>query len=62
MDKKILKEIREDNFPNFNRLDEAQKIEIMRSWNREQWTKFCMQNTVPEKEVFDPILKLIDSE
>ena len=60
MEKKLFEEISNGVFTNFNELNEAHRIEIMKNWNQEQWIKFRMQNTVSEEEVFEPILRLID--
>lgn len=49
-----------EEFAYLNNLDEDKKIEIMKSWDRETWIRFRMQNTVSEQEVFDPIMKLIE--
>lgn len=62
MDTKISEEVKKGNFSNFNNLDEDDQIEIMKSWDKDMWIKFRMQNTVSEEDVFEPILKLIDSE
>ncbi len=62
MNNRILEEIQSGDFTNFNMLSENQQIEIMKKWDGQQWIRFRMQNTVSEKDVFDPILKLSDEE
>ncbi len=62
MNNRILEEIQSGDFTNFNMLSEIQQIEIMKNWDEQQWIRFRMQNTVSEKDVFDPILKLSDEE
>lgn len=49
-----------EEFAYLDNLDEDQKIEIMKRWDRQTWIRFRMQNTVSEQEVFDPIMKLIE--
>lgn len=61
IDKNILEEIQKGDFSNFNMLNENQQIEIMKKWDRNMWIKYCMQNTVSEEDVFEPIFKLIDT-
>ena len=60
--RKISEKIQGGDFSNFNLLDEDPQIEIMKSWNQDMWIKFRMQNTVSEEAVFEPIIKLIDSD
>lgn len=62
MNNRIFEEVQNGNFSNFNKLNENQKIEIMKKWDRSMWIKFRMQNTVSEREVFDPIFDFIDSD
>ena len=62
IDDKLFEELRNGNFSNFNMLNDNQKIEIMKKWDRHMWINFRMQNTVSEREVFDPLYDLIDSE
>lgn len=62
MSEKIFEEVSNGNFTNFNKLNEAQQIDSMKTWNQEMWIKYCMQNTVSENDVFDPIIKLIESD
>ena len=59
IDNKLCYELQNGDFSNFNKLNENQQIDIMRHWNKEMWIKYCMQNTVSEEEVFDPIFRLI---
>lgn len=61
MTNKIFEEVQKGDFSNFNRLNEKQQVEIMKNWNSVQWIKYRMQNTVSEEDVFNPILKLIES-
>ena len=60
IDNKLYYELQNGDFSNFNKLNENQQIDIMRNWDREMWIKYCMQNTVSEEEVFDPIFRLIE--
>ena len=60
--KKINHEILQNNFKVFNDLSELGQKEIMKTWDNEHWIRYCMQNTISEEEVFDPILKLIEEE
>lgn len=62
MDNKILEEISKGIFINFNKLDEEQQINLMKTWNQDIWIKYCMQNTVSENDVFDPIMNLIEAD
>lgn len=62
MNNRIFEEIQNGDFSNFNRLNENQQVEIMKNWNRDQWIKFRMQNSVSEEDVFNPIIKLIESD
>lgn len=59
--KKIIEEIQHGDFSNLNKLSESQQIELMKTWDRSRWIKYCMQNTITEEEVFKPIFKLIES-
>lgn len=59
--KKIIAEIQHSDFSNLNKLSESQQIELMKTWDRSMWIKYCMQNTITEEEVFEPIFKLIES-
>lgn len=58
----LFEEISNGDFKNFNNLEEEQQIEVMKSWNQDMWIKYCMQNTVSEDDVFDPIMRLIDED
>ena len=59
-DNKLCYELQNGDFSNFNKLNENQQIDIMRHWDRKMWINYCMQNTVSEEEVFDPIFRLIE--
>lgn len=50
------------NFSQFNQLREDDKASIMKTWPRETWVDYCMQNSVSEEDVFEPILKLIEQD
>lgn len=50
------------NFFQFNQLSEDDKASIMMTWPRETWVYYCMQNSVSEEDVFNPILKLIEED
>ena len=58
--KQINQEILKEDFATFDSLTEPERIEVMKSWNRELWIKFRMRNTVTEEEVFDPLFKMIE--
>lgn len=51
-----------EEFSFLDNLDEESKIEIMKNWDKSTWINFCMQNTVSEHDVFDPIFKLIEED
>ena len=34
----------------------------MKSWNKDQWIKYRMQNTISEEECFGPVLKHIQED
>ncbi|MCH5233751.1 MAG: hypothetical protein J1E16_00515 [Muribaculaceae bacterium] len=58
--KQINQEILKEDFATFDSLTEPERIEVMKSCNRELWIKFRMRNTVTEEEVFDPLFKMIE--
>lgn len=55
-------EFQNGDFSRLALLTEEEQAAIMREWSKDTWVKYCMQNTVSEKEVFEPIFKLIDND
>lgn len=58
--KNILKEDGSVDFDKFNLLTESEQVSYMERWTPQQKMEFLMQNTISEKECFDPIFRLID--
>ena len=55
----LLEEIDRGDFTRFNNLDEIKQGEIMKSWNEDKLMKYYMQNTISERECFEPVIKII---
>lgn len=58
----LLEEIDKGDFKRFENLSEPQQNKIMKTWNRQQWIKYRMQNTISDEECFGPVLKHIEDD
>ena len=58
----LLEEIDRGDFQRFEKLDEPKKVKIMETWDDKQWIKYRMQNTISERECFEPVIKIIRGE
>lgn len=53
---RINAEIDDCNFDTFNQLPEAQQIAVMTTWDEETRLKYLLQNTLTDRQTFEPIL------
>lgn len=52
--------IQNGELSSFNKLNEDEKVQNMKTWTEEMWCKYYTQETFSDKEVFDEIYKIID--
>lgn len=58
--KPITEAVKHGDFTEFNRLNEDEKVENMKSWTPQMWDSYYLQNTISEDDVFDAVYKIID--
>lgn len=59
--KSINEAVKHGDFTEFNRLNEDEKVENMKSWTKDMRIKYLSQNSITDDDLFNEIYKIIDN-
>lgn len=59
--KSINETVKHGDFTEFNRLNEDEKVENMKSWTKNMRIKYLSQNSITDDDLFNEIYKIIDN-